>query len=57
MNQMAKARTNKEIASNLSITEKTVKAHLTKIYTKLGIQNRFQLTKYSKQFKKQYEFK
>ena len=31
---------NKEIAKTLFITEHTVKAHLTKIYRKLGVTNR-----------------
>jgi Response regulator containing a CheY-like receiver domain and an HTH DNA-binding domain len=39
---------NKEIAKKLSISEKTVKAHLTNIYTKLGVQNRYQLIVYAK---------
>lgn len=34
---------NKEIAKKLSISEKTVKAHLTNIFMKLGFRNRYQL--------------
>lgn len=37
---------NKEIASRLGITEKTVKAHLTSIFQKLGISSRLQLAIY-----------
>lgn len=41
--------TNKEIAKKLSIAEKTVKAHLTNIFSKLELQNRYQLMVYVKQ--------
>ena len=41
-----KARTNKDIAEELFISEKTVKNHLTSIYQKLSIQNRLQLIQY-----------
>jgi DNA-binding NarL/FixJ family response regulator len=34
---------NKEIADRLTITEKTVKAHLTKVFRKLGVSSRLQL--------------
>ncbi len=34
---------NRKIANEFSISEKTVKAHLTNIFTKLGLQNRYQL--------------
>lgn len=37
---------NKEISSRLSISEKTVKAHLTTIYRKLGVSDRLQLALY-----------
>ncbi len=44
---------NKEIAKKLLISEKTVKAHLTSIFTKLDIQNRYQLMVYAKNKKNQ----
>jgi DNA-binding NarL/FixJ family response regulator len=34
--------TNKEISSNLNITQNTVKSHLKNIYAKLGVTNRTQ---------------
>jgi DNA-binding NarL/FixJ family response regulator len=40
---IANGLTNKEIANEFSISEKTVKAHLTSIFAKLGLQNRYQL--------------
>jgi NarL family two-component system response regulator YdfI len=36
----AQGKTSKEIAYNLRITERTVKAHLTSIYNKLGVDSR-----------------
>jgi DNA-binding CsgD family transcriptional regulator len=33
-------RTNKSIAAEISITEKTVEFHLNKVYTKIGIRSR-----------------
>jgi DNA-binding NarL/FixJ family response regulator len=38
---------NKEIASRLSVTEQTVKFHLTKIYRKLGVANRTEAAQYA----------
>ena len=40
---VAEGYTNKKISQILSISEKTIKAHLTTIFNKLGIQNRYQL--------------
>ncbi len=40
---------NKQIAKKLSISEKTVKAHLTNIFMKLGLENRYQLIVYARQ--------
>ena len=37
---LCKGGTNKEIAQTLGIEEKTVRAHLTEIYRKLGVKNR-----------------
>jgi DNA-binding NarL/FixJ family response regulator len=42
---------NKEIARKFSIKEKTVKAHLTRIFKKLGLQSRYQLILYAKQLR------
>ena len=38
---------NKEIATRLSVTEQTVKFHLTKIYRKLGVANRTEAAQYA----------
>jgi len=43
---------NKEIANKLSISDKTVKAHLTNIFMKLNIENRYQLIVYGTQNKR-----
>ena len=42
---------NKEIAKKLSISEKTVKTHMSHIFMKLGLQNRYQLIVYTKQIR------
>jgi DNA-binding NarL/FixJ family response regulator len=42
---------NKEIATELSISEKTVKAHLTNVFMKLGLHNRYQLIVYARKLK------
>ena len=42
---VAEGKTNKEIAIALNITERTVKAHLTSIYTKTGLTDRLSLAK------------
>jgi DNA-binding CsgD family transcriptional regulator len=43
-------KTNHEIADDLSITERTVKAHLTNIFNKLGVDNKMQLVMLLKEF-------
>jgi len=47
--------TNKSIAEKLSVSEKTVKAHITNIFEKLHLQNRYQLMLYGKRSKKNVE--
>jgi DNA-binding NarL/FixJ family response regulator len=42
---------NKKIAKKLSVEEKTVKAHLTRIFMKLGLHSRYQLIVYARQLK------
>ena len=42
---------NKEIAKKLSVEEKTVKAHLTRIFMKLGLHSKYQLIVYARQLK------
>ena len=40
---------NKQIAAKLCISEHTLRNHLTSIFSKLGIKNRFSLFTYAKQ--------
>lgn len=40
---VAEGRGNREIATQLGITEQTVKNHLTSIYEKVGVRSRLQL--------------
>ena len=42
--------TNKEISNELSISERTIKTHITNIYNKLGIDNKIQLINLLKDF-------
>jgi len=44
---IAKGLTNKDVASRLSITEKTVRNHLTVVYSKLELSSRLELAVYS----------
>ncbi|MFI5321977.1 MAG: response regulator transcription factor [Thermodesulfobacteriota bacterium] len=46
---------NKAIAEKLSISDKTVKAHITNIFEKLHIQNRYQLMVFGRRNKKNIE--
>lgn len=52
-----KGLSNKEIANTLLIREKTVKAHLGSIFTKLGFQRRYQLILYRNQVKPKAKLK
>ena len=40
---VARGLTNKEVAASLAITERTVKAHLSAVFEKLGVRDRMQL--------------
>jgi len=46
---IAKGLVNKEIAQNLNISEKTVRNHLTVVFSKLGLSGRLALALYAKQ--------
>lgn len=52
---IAAGETNKSIAEKLSVSEKTVKAHITNIFEKLHLHNRYQLMLYGKRMKKDAE--
>lgn len=52
---IAAGESNKDIAELLSVSEKTVKAHITNIFHKLHLQNRYQLMIYGKRKKKNAE--
>ena len=52
---IAAGENNKDIAELLSVSEKTVKAHITNIFQKLHLQNRYQLMIYGKRKKKNIE--
>jgi DNA-binding NarL/FixJ family response regulator len=45
--RVAAGRRNKEIARELAITEGTVKIHLSRVYDKLGLDNRSSLTRWA----------
>jgi len=42
LNLVSEGRLNKQIADSLGIQERTVKAHMTAIFEKLGVRNRTQ---------------
>lgn len=44
--QIAEGRTNKEIATNLGLSEKTIKNHISRIFAKLGVQSRTLVANY-----------
>ncbi|MCK4726378.1 MAG: response regulator transcription factor [Anaerolineales bacterium] len=46
---MAKGGRNKEVAFRLGITERTVKAHLARVYNKLGMDSRTEAVYVAKQ--------
>ncbi len=48
INLVTSGHTNKEIAEKLKVSEKTIKAHVTSIFTKLNLQNRYQLMVYGR---------
>ncbi len=52
---IAAGESNKDIAELLSVSEKTVKAHITNIFHKLHLENRYQLMVYGKRKKKSAE--
>jgi DNA-binding NarL/FixJ family response regulator len=41
---VARGESNKEVARNLGITERTVKAHLSVVFEALGVRDRLQLS-------------
>jgi DNA-binding NarL/FixJ family response regulator len=47
LNHLARGCSNKEIAQNLSISEKTVKSHLNSIFRKLNVTRRLQAILYT----------
>jgi DNA-binding NarL/FixJ family response regulator len=47
LDALARGLTNKEIASELWLTEQTVKFHLTRIYRRLGVANRTEAVRYA----------
>lgn len=51
IDSIAECLSNKDIAKKLSISDKTVKAHLSNIFIKLGIQSRYQLIVYARRLK------
>jgi DNA-binding NarL/FixJ family response regulator len=50
---VAEGRSNKEVADLLSISERTVKAHLGAVFEKLGIRDRLQLVLFAASVRQQ----
>jgi DNA-binding NarL/FixJ family response regulator len=51
IDSVAECLSNRDIAKKLSISDKTVKAHLSNIFTKLDIESRYQLIIYARKLK------
>ncbi len=45
--ELTKGKSNREIASSLFVTEKTVKTHISNIFNKLNVQDRTQAALYA----------
>ncbi|MBU0904665.1 MAG: response regulator transcription factor, partial [Firmicutes bacterium] len=47
LSELTKGKSNREIASSLFVTEKTVKTHISNIFSKLHVQDRTQAALYA----------